>query len=66
MKDDQFTVIKDAPPHEVLTFDFPEIATDDHWKKWKNPLYVKIMRNWWNFNRIREKSIPLSGILMGY
>ena len=26
---------------------------------------VKIMRNWWNFNAIKENSIPLSEILMG-
>ena len=23
------------------------------------------MRNWWNFNEIKENSIPLSEILMG-
>ena len=30
----------------------------------KIPLFVKMMRNWWNSNGIKEKSIPLSGILM--
>ena len=34
-------------------------------KKCKTPLYVKIMRNWRNFNGIKKNSIPLSRILMG-
>ena len=40
---------------------FAHISTG---KKWETRLYVKIMRNWWNFNGIKKNSIPLSGILM--
>ena len=34
-------------------------------KKWKTPLLVKEIKNWWNFNGIKENSIPLYGISMG-
>ena len=37
----------------------------NHWKKVKNSTLCKSNENWWNFNRITENSIPLSGILMG-
>ena len=33
-------------------------------EKWKTPLYVKIARNWWNYNGMMENYIPLSGIGM--
>ena len=34
-------------------------------KSGKTPVYVKIMRNMWNYNGIKGNSISLSGISMG-
>ena len=31
----------------------------------KNSTIIKIMRNWWNYNGMKENSIPLSGNSMG-
>ena len=33
--------------------------------KVKTSLYVKIVRNWWNFNAMKANFIPLSGVSMG-
>ena len=36
-----------------------------HWKKVKTSTTCKKLRNWWNFNGVKDNSIPLFGILMG-